>query len=114
MRDNFLRPRQAEVVLLKSTGETQYCTLTDLTYIYKDGVRKTKKYFMDKSDPYTAQMVPTWGMCDINDEIHKMESIFTVSHNTIVDGITKSVIITLDENKFTTLMAEYAKSSGHK
>ena len=101
-------------MLLRSTCETQYCPLTDLTHVYKDGVSKTKKHFMSKGDSHTAKMIPTWGMCDINDEIHKMETIFTVRHETIVDGITKSVIINLDESKFTTLMAEYAKSCGHK
>ena len=88
--------------------------MTDLTYVYKDGVRETKKRFIARSDPYTANMIPTWGMCDINDEIHKMERIFTVQHNTMVDGITKSVVVKLDESKFCTLMAEYAKSCGHK
>ena len=101
-------------MVLRSTGEKQYCTLTDLTHTYKDGVNATRKYFMAKGDSHTAKMIPTWGMCDINDEIHKMETIFTVRHETIVDGITKSVIINLDESKFTTLMAEYAKSCGHK
>jgi len=43
----------------------------------------------------------------LNGEIHEMSPVFPVRYETTVGGITKKVIVEIEEQKFCQLMAEF-------
>lgn len=95
----------AEIIVSKST-RTSFLTMGQLARIYKNAIKE----IIDKT---YYKKAPHWDLCALNDEIHQLSPVFPVRYET-VQGITKSVIVEIEEQKFCQLMAEFQNMCNSK
>lgn len=78
--------------------------MIELEAIYPMGAKVVSDELLKKG--VKKPRVPRWKLIDINHVLHDLESIFNLKHE-MENGMTKSVIVELDEAKFKRLMSEY-------
>ena len=106
----------AEIV----TARTQcgnYCTMRELSQVYPVAVGQIKEDMKSKGYE-TGEGIPSWDLAEINDQLHRLTSIFEVNYEKHEsENFTKSVTVNMGEDdgtKYRHLMAEYAQYCHYK